>query len=320
MKLAVFSPVFGNVSVEEALKYLSSKGVDGMELGAGGFPGKAHADIIKLKSDKSECRRISELFKKYGMEISALSVHGNGVHPNATVAKTATEELDAAIEVAAQLGVKNVITFSGCPGDGKGDKPNWVTCAWPHDFKEILDYQWNDVLIPYWTEKAQRAKNNGVQICFEMHPGFCVYNPETLLRLRNAAGDSLGANLDPSHLIWQGIDVPQAIKILGKALYWFHAKDTKLDEYNIALNGVLDTKSYSDEINRSWIFRTVGYGSDEKYWKDIISALRLIGYDGYLSIEHEDGLMTQSEGLEKAIEFMQKIMIRQSRTADPWWV
>lgn len=320
MKLAVFSPVFGNISLEDALKYLSSKGVDGMELGCGGYPGKAHADVIELKNSAKKREELLNLFKIYNMEISALSVHGNGVHPQSAIAKTATEELDAAIEVAPKLGVKKIVTFSGCPGDGKGDMPNWVTCAWPNEYGQVLEYQWNDVLIPYWKEKAKRAKDNGVQICFEMHPGFCVYNPETLLKLRSAAGDSLGANLDPSHLFWQGIDIVSAIRALGDALFYFHAKDTAIDKINTSVNGVLDTKSYGDEIHRSWIFRTVGYGSDEKLWKDIVSALRLVGYDGYMSIEHEDSLMTQTEGLDKAIEFMQKVLIRQSRTNALWWV
>lgn len=260
------------------------------------------------------------MFDKHGIEIAALSVHGNPVHPQKNIAKTADEELDAAIEVAPKLGVKNIITFSGCPGDGKGDMPNWVTCAWPNEFADVLKYQWNDVLVPYWTKKAKLAADNGVRICFEMHPGFCVYNPETLLKLRAAAGDSLGANFDPSHLLWQGIDPVAAIKKLGNALYWFHAKDTAIDKYNTAVNGVLDVKPYSDEAGRSWIFRTVGYGSDEKLWKDMVSALRTVGYDGYLSIEHEDSLMTQTEGLDKAIEFMKNVIIRAPRTNALWWV
>ena len=320
MKLAVFSPVFGNMSLEDALKFLSARGVDGMELGMGGYPGKAHADVLELKKSAQKREELKSLFQKYNVEIAAISVHGNGVHPQKAVAKIATEELDAAIEVAPMLGVKKIITFSGCPGDGKGDMPNWVTCAWPNEYRDILDYQWEKVLIPYWTEKAQRARDNGVKICFEMHPGFSVYNPETLLKLRGAAGDALGANLDPSHLIWQGIDVPAAIRYLGDALYWFHAKDTALDKENIARNGVLDTKPYEKEAERSWIFRTVGYGSGEKFWKDVVSALRLVGYRDYLSIEHEDSLMTQTEGLEKAIAFMQNVMIREERTNALWWV
>ena len=320
MKLAVFSPVFGNKTLEEALKYLSAKGVEGMELGAGGYPGKAHADILELKKDANKRAALKDLFAKYNMEICALSVHGNGVHPQKAAADAATAELEAAIDVAEKLGVKKVITFSGCPGDGKGDMPNWVTCPWPNEFSDVLRYQWEDVLIPYWKIHAKQAAEAGVQICFEMHPGFCVYNPETLLKLRDAAGKALGANLDPSHLIWQGIDVPEAIRYLGDALYYFHAKDTAVDKFNTAKNGVLDTKPYADEAHRSWIFRTVGYGTDEKFWKDICTALRLVGYDYYMSIEHEDSLMTQEEGLEKAIAFMQKIMLKQPKTREMWWV
>lgn len=320
MKLSVFSPVFGNMPLDGALKYLKDRGVDGMELGAGGYPGKAHADIIELKDSAKKRDELKALFNKHGIEIAALSVHGNPVHPQKQLAKTADEELDAAIEVAPKLGVKNIITFSGCPSDGKGDMPNWVTCTWPNEYRDVLEYQWNDVLIPYWTEKAKCAASVGVRICFEMHPGFCVYNPETLLKLRAAAGEGIGANFDPSHLLWQGIDPVAAIKKLGDALFWFHAKDTAIDKYNTAVNGVLDTKPYSFENQRSWIFRTVGYGSDEKLWKDMVSALRVIGYDGYLSIEHEDSLMTQTEGLDKAIEFMKKVIIRAPRTEALWWV
>jgi len=151
-----------------------------------------------------------------------------------------------------------------------------------------------------------------------MHPGFCVYNPETLLKLRNAVGDIIGANFDPSHLFWQGIDPVAAIRKLGPAIYHFHAKDTKIDELNTATNGVLDTKHYSDEINRSWIFRTVGYGHGYQVWKDIVSNLKMVGYDDVLSIEHEDSLMSVNEGLRKAIDFLKEVMIFE-KTSGMWW-
>lgn len=318
MKLSVFSPVLANMSLEDALKYLSGLGVDAMELGAGGFPGKAHADIIELDKDKNKVKALKNLFDKYGMEIAALSVHGNGVHPDKNIAKVATDEFEAACRVAEQLGVHHVVTFSGCPGDGKGDKPNWVTCPWPNDFTQILDYQWNDVLIPYWKKEAKVAADHGVKVCLEMHPGFCVYNPETMMKLRNAVGETMGANFDPSHLLWQGIDMAAAIKYLGKAVHFFHAKDTYIDRQNTAVNGVLDTKSYALELQRSWYFRTVGYGNCD--FKEMISMLRLVGYDHVLSIEHEDSLMTPKEGLEKAIAYLKSVMIRESNTADAWWI
>ena len=165
-----------------------------------------------------------------------------------------------AILLAEKLGLHQINTFSGCPGDHPGAKyPNWVVCPWPEDFLKILEYQWNDVLIPYWEKKAAFAREHGVnQIALELHPGFCVYNTESLLKLRAAVGPEIGANLDPSHLIWQGMDPVMVIRTLGEAIFHFHAKDTKVDPYNTAVNGVLDTKHYSDEAHRSWIFRSVG--------------------------------------------------------------
>lgn len=318
MKLGVFSPVLANMSLEDALKYLSGLGVEMLELGCGGFPGKAHADVMELDKSDKKIKELKDLFKKYNMEISALSVHGNVVHPVKEIAKVATDELQAACRVAEKLDVHHVVTFSGCPGDGKGDKPNWVTCPWPNDFGEILDYQWNEVLIPYWKEQAKIADDHGVKICLELHPGFCCYNPETLMKLREAAGKAVGANVDPSHLLWQGIDPVAAIRYLGDAVHYFHAKDTAIDKYNTAVNGVLDTKSYADEAHRSWIFRSVGYGMGK--WKDIASALRLVGYDHVMSIEHEDSLMTPKEGLEKAIACLKEALIHDSNTAEMWWL
>jgi sugar phosphate isomerase/epimerase len=254
------------------------------------------------------------------MEICALSCHGNPVHPNKDTAAAYDKIYRDTVLLAEMLDVHTVVTFSGCPGDCPESKyPNWVTCPWPEDFLEILNYQWNDVLIPYWKDAAAFAKAHGVdKVALELHPGFCCYNPETLLKLREAVGDVIGANLDPSHFFWQGIDIVAAIRQLKGAIYHFHAKDTKVDPANTAKNGVLDTKHYSDELNRSWIFRTVGYGHGETEWRDILSNLRMCGYDGAVSIEHEDGLMSAGEGLEKAIEFLKPLLIYEG-TGAMWW-
>ena len=255
------------------------------------------------------------------MTLNALSAHGNPVHPDKDIAKKFHEEFEATVELAGMLGVEKIIGFSGCPGDHEGAKyPNWCTCAWPDDYLKILEWQWNEVLIPYWIKETEFMKKNGVnKFAIEMHPGFCVYNPETLMKLRNAVGDVIGANFDPSHLIWQGIEPVAAIRYLGKAIYHVHAKDTKVDKYNTSVNGVLDTKHYSDEINRSWIFRSVGYGNDMQYWRDLISNLRLVGYDDVLSIEHEDSIMTNKEGLEKAVAFLKDANIVEPKPTGMHW-
>lgn len=321
MKLGVMNPVLYHKTFEEALCYLNKLGVQTIEIGAGGYPGNTHLDPKKVLENDAEIAKIKDLVKKYNLEISAISCHGNPLHPDKATAEKFHNEFKDAILVAQALGVDTIIGFSGCPGsDETAQKPNWVTCAWPTDFGEILEWQWNEKVIPYWKDMADFAKAHGIKkIAFEMHPGFVVYNPATLLRLREAVGDIIGANFDPSHLFWQGIDPVCAIKALKGAIYHFHAKDTKVDECETKVNGVLDTKSLGDVANRSWLFRTVGYGHSKEVWNDIISALKVVGYDGAISIEHEDALMSPEEGLEKAIEFLKETLIFEN-AGDMWWV
>ncbi len=321
MKLSVLANLYGDKTLEQTLAVMQSLGVDTVEIGAGGYPGKNQCDPAVLLKDEAAYNKFTEAFKTYGVSICALACHGNPVHPQEEIAKSFDSDFRDAVLLAEKLGVDTVITFSGCPGDQKGAKyPNWVTCPWPEDFLAVLDYQWNEELLPYWTKTAAFAKEHGVsRIAFEMHPGFCVYNPETLLRIRREVGDVIGANFDPSHLIWQGVDPVAAIRELAGAIYHVHAKDTKVDKYNTAKHGVLDTKHYGDELNRSWIFRTVGYGNGEAYWRDMVSALRLAGYDRVLSIEHEDSLMSLDEGLRKAVEFLKPILISEPKPGTMSW-
>lgn len=320
MKLGVFTVLLANQSLEKVLAYLHESGVQAVEIGTGGFPGTAHANPDELLQDEKKLQGFKDLIAKYDMEISALSCHGNPVHPQREIAEKFHQDFEKTVLLAEKLGLDRINTFSGCPGDSPGSMyPNWVTCSWPEDFLKVLDYQWNEILIPYWKKAVAFAKNHGVtRIALEMHPGFCVYNPETLLKLREAVGPEIGANFDPSHLFWQGIDPVAAIRNLGSAIFHFHAKDTKIDFINTRVNGVLDTKHYGDELGRSWIFRSVGYGHDYQTWKDIISALRMVGYDDVLSIEHEDSLMSPNEGLQKAITFLQEVMVFEDK-GGMWW-
>lgn len=322
MKLSVLANLYGKKSLDETLRILTGLGIHTVELGAGGYPGKAHCNPAELLADDAKYREFMNTLKKYDVTVCALSAHGNALHPNRALAKQYDEDFRNAVLLAEKMGVDTVITFSGCPGDSEGSKyPNWVTCPWPEDFLEILNWQWNEKLIPYWKEAGAFAEAHHVpHIAFEMHPGFCVYNAESLLKLR--AGQSVpssGANFDPSHLIWQGVDPVAAIRALAGAIYHVHAKDTKIDPYNTAVNGVLDTKHYSDELHRSWVFRTVGYGNGETYWRDLVSNLRLCGYDRVLSIEHEDSVMTIDEGLKKAIAFLSPILITEEKPTTMSW-
>ena len=320
MTLSVFAVLLQDRPFEEACQYLASKGVQAVEIGCGGFPGKAHCDAKDFLAHPEKIEKMLETLNKYNLKIAALSTHGNAVHPNKEIARQFHEDFENAVLLAEKMGVDTVVTFSGCPGGSPEDKtPNWVTCPWPDDFSEILNYQWNEVLIPYWKKEVEFVRAHGVKkIAFEMHPGFCVYNPETMMKLRNAVGPEIGANFDPSHLFWQGIDPVAAIRYLGDAIFFFHAKDTKIDKLNTDVNGVLDTKHYGDEIHRSWIFRSVGCGHDEQTWKDMMSALRMVGYDGMISIEHEDSLMSVPEGLGKAIDMLKRVMMFENN-GGMWW-
>jgi len=320
MKLGVFTCVVNNLSLKEALDYFKSFGIQMVEIGCGGYPGKAHCDPEILLNDDEKLEEFKKTIADSGLEISALSCHGNPIHPDKSIAASFDHDLRNCVLLAEKIGVHQINTFSGCAGDSENSKyPNWVTCPWPDDYSKILDYQWNEVLIPYWKEFVIFAKAHGVdKIAFELHPGFMVYNVNTMLRIREAVGPELGANLDLSHLWWQGMDPATVIRTLGDAIFHFHAKDTKIDAINTARNGVLDTEHYGNEINRSWIFRSVGYGHDVSVWKDVVSNLRMVGYDYAISIEHEDSLMSQNEGLKKAVECLKEAMAFE-QTGDIWW-
>lgn len=321
MKLGVLTNLFGGESFDSALAKFEKLGIEAVEVGCGGYPGRAHADPKILLSDGAALAAWRETVKRHGMEVAALSVHGNPVHPDADIAASYHRDFTDTVLLAQKLGIDTVVTFSGCPAGAPGDKtPNWVTCPWPEEYLHALDYQWNDVLLPYWAKTAAFAKEHGVtKIAFEMHPGFCVYNPETLLRIRSEIGEVIGANFDPSHLFWQGIDPVAAIRALGSSIYHFHAKDTKIDRINTAKFGVLDTKHYSEEAKRAWVFRSVGYGHGTEVWREIVSELRLVGYDKVMSIEHEDSLMSPEEGLAKAVEFLKASVMKSPKPGTMSW-
>lgn len=321
MKLGVLLSALGDKNLEDALTYLESIGVEAFELGCGGYPGTKHADAELLVRDESELDKLRELIKRHNLILSALSVHGNPVHPDKEIAKRYNDQFEAAVVLAEKLGVERVVTFSGCPGDCEESKnPNWVTCAWPDEYAKVLKWQWEEVLVPYWKKACAFANSHGVnKIALELHPGFCVYNPEALLKLRKAVGDTIGANLDPSHLWWQGIDMVTAIRALKGAIYHFHAKDVRIDSAVTAYKGVLDTVPYTDVPKRSWVFRTVGYGHSEQVWRDIMSELRMSGYDYVASIEHEDSQMAPYEGLEKAVRFLKDVIISEPKPGNIWW-
>ncbi|MCF7929231.1 MAG: sugar phosphate isomerase/epimerase [Spirochaetales bacterium] len=324
MKIGVFSFVFQDLlSYEDALDWIVDAGAQAVEVASGGWPagfGTRYCNPAELLQSETKITEWKKKADDRGLEISALSCHANLLHPDKAASAEYRKDFRDTVRLAGKLGVRRVVTFSGCPGDSDEAKyPNWITCPWPTDFSTLLEWQWNEKIIPFWQEEVKFCADQGVDmVAIEPHPGFSVYNPETLLKLREAAGPVIGANLDPSHLFWQGIDPIAAVRAVGDAIYYVHAKDTIVDHLNTQVNGVLDTKPYSDEANRSWLFRTVGYGHDLKFWKDYISNLRLAGYDYVLSLEHEDSLISLKEGLVKGVNTLKEAVLTEPKI-QPWF-
>jgi sugar phosphate isomerase/epimerase len=318
MRIGVFTPLLSDLPLPAVLKKLAALQINTVELATGNYPGDAHCKIAML-DDAKALGEFKNLLADNGVLISALSCHGNPLHPDKAHAQHDREISRKTILLAEKLGIPVMVDFSGCPGDSPNSTaPNWVTCPWPPDYLKVLDWQWSEVVIPYWTEHAKFAADHGVKIAVEMHPGFVVYNPETMLRLRSIAGPNVGCNFDPSHLFWQNIDPIAAVRILQDAIFHVHAKDTQLYPTNLQRTGVLDTKPYTKERERSWIFRTCGYGHGAEWWSELISTLRMFGYDYVLSIEHEDSLLSSEEGLTKAAKFLNDIVVREKPGAAFW--
>ena len=319
MRVGVFTPLLSQLSLPDVLKKLAALRISTIELGTGNYPGDAHCKLAML-DDSRALAAFQKVLADHGAQISALSCHGNALHPDKSRAEQDRAVSRKTILLAEKLGIPVVIDFSGCPGDSlHATAPNWVTCPWPPEYLQVLDWQWNEVVAPYWIEHANFAKDHGVKLAIEMHPGFVVYSPETMLKLRALAGPAVGCNFDPSHLFWQSIDPIAAVRVLEGAIFHVHAKDTQLYPSNLQRAGVLDTKPYTNERARSWIFRTCGYGHGAEWWSEFISTLRMFGYDSVLSIEHEDSLLSAEEGLTKAANFLNEIVIRE-RPSAAWWL
>jgi sugar phosphate isomerase/epimerase len=322
MKLGVFTVLFSQSNLEEMLDIVQKAGVQAVEIGTGCYPGNAHCNIDQLLESEELRNEYLEKVKSRDLQISAFSCHGNPISPEKVFANDSHETLMKTIKLASLMNVPVVNCFSGTAGDHEGAKfPNWPVTPWPNEYGDVLKWQWEEKLIPYWKEVGKYAQDHNVKIGLELHGGFLVHTPYTLLKLREATCEAIGANLDPSHLWWQGIDPVAAIKILGKenAIHHFHAKDTYIDQENVNMYGLTDMQPYGEVQTRAWTFRSVGCGHSIQEWSDMISALRTYGYDYVVSIEHEDPLMSIEEGFQRAVTNLKSVIISEKPTA-AWWV
>jgi len=310
--IGVFDPVYENLSLDAMLDKVSALGLEAMEIGTGGYPGSNHCPVDELLADPAKAKAWVKKFEDRGLRVATLSCHGNPIHPDAKHAARDAETFRKTVLLAERIGVKVIVGFSGCPGGSPADtQPNWITYRWPPEYDEMLKWQWKEKVVPYWKEAAKFAREHGVhRLAFEMHPNFVVYNPRTLLKLREAVGEEIGANCDLSHLFWQGCDPVEVIHFLGKQGMIFHAhmKDTVLYPENVARYGVLNFVFEKEDLPlASDAFRAVGYGHGAATWKAIVQAYMDINYDGILSIENEDPILSGEVGVERAAYVLKNI-------------
>jgi sugar phosphate isomerase/epimerase len=303
--IGVFDPVYGKLSLDEMLDAMNTLGLEAAEIGTGNYPNNPHCPVDELLADRAKARAWKKKFEDKGIQVATLSCHGNPVHPDAKHAAKDAETFQKTVRLAEILDVKVIVGFSGCPGGTPVDtQPNWITYRWPPEYGQMLDWQWKEKVIPYWKEAAKFARDHGIRrLAFEMHPNFCVYNPRTLMKLRDAVGEEIGANCDLSHLFWQGCDPVEVIHLLGKqgALFHAHMKDTVLFPDNVAKYGVLNFASEKKDLpDASATFRAVGYGHGASLWKSVVKAYMDVGYEGILSIENEDPILPGPLGVERA--------------------
>lgn len=310
--IGVFDPAFPDLTLDQLVEKYASLGVEAAEIGTGGYPNNKHCPVPELLDDPAKLKVWQKKFADHNIQVATLSCHGNPVHPDKTIAERDAETFRKTVLLAERIGVKVIVGFSGCPGGNPNDtNPNWVTYRWPPEYAAALDWQWKEKVVPYWKQAAKFAREHGVhRLALEMHPNFVVYNPLTLLKLRDAVGEEIGANNDLSHLFWQGCDPVEVIHLLGKqgAIFHAHMKDTVLYHEKVAKYGVLNFVFEKQDLKiASDAFRAVGYGHSASTWKDIVRAYMEVGYEGILSVENEDPILSGEVGVERALYVLKNV-------------
>ena len=313
MKIGMITDSLPDTDFDTLLATSARLGLDMLEFGCGNWSAAPHLKLDRMLESESERRNFRSRLAAHGIGISALNCSGNPLHPGEH-GRRHDEVTRKTIKLASLMGVERVVMMSGCPG-AKGDaSANWITTEWPPEVREILRWQWDEVLIPYWRDLVAYANALGVRkLCLELHGHQNVYNVRTLLKLREAVGETVGANFDPSHLMWMGADPLAAVRALGDAIYHFHAKDTRIDPVIAGVNGVIETTPGDRFQSRAWNYITLGYGHGELWWRELIAVLAAVGYDDVFSIEHEDPMLPALEGVEKSVEFLRNVLIKLPR-------
>ena len=320
MKLSICTDVFGPISFTQMLDKVVAYNLDAIEMTAGGWGGCHFIPSAEalIKDDKKREDFLSEI-KKRGLAISALNCSGNPLI-DTPMGNLHSKTIRDTIVLAGKIGVETVVTMSGLPAGAPGEKtPNWFvsTVSWP-EFEgfnymvEGVKYQW-EVAGKWWIDTCKIAKEAGVRIAIEEFPGTLVHNVRTFNKLCEVVGEDssvLGLNLDPSHLILQGADPIAAARALGDKIFYVHGKDTRIERGLCDVDGLLENLPVDETKHRTWNYVAVGCGQDLSWWKEFFSVCRMMGYNGYVSLEMEDLTMSVEAGLETSIDTLRATISR----------
>ncbi len=317
MKIGMITDSLGNLSLDEMLRASAELGLETLEFACGNWSSAPHIDLAAMLDSAATRAEFVARIRDHGLTIAALNCSGNPLHPGPQ-GKQHRQVNEDTIRLASLLGIDRVVMMSGLPG-GPGDaNPNWIITDWPPECADIQRYQWDDCIIPYWRDLVRFANNLGIgKLCLELHGHQAVYNVQTLLRLRDAVGETVGANYDPSHPLWMGADPIAAVRKLGSAIYYVHAKDARIEPIPTAIDGVLDARPPNHYADRAWNYITLGYGHGETWWRQFCTALKQVGYDDVLSIEHEDMMLSPMEGMRKSVALLRNVAINLAGGGQP---
>ncbi|MDX8440971.1 sugar phosphate isomerase/epimerase family protein [Mesorhizobium australafricanum] len=309
MKIGMITDSLGNLSFDEMLRASAELGLETLEFACGNWSSAPHIDLAAMLESAATRGEFVAKVRDHGLTIAALNCSGNPLHPGPQ-GKKHRQVTEDTIRLASLMGIDRVVMMSGLPG-GPGDaNPNWIITDWPPECADIQRYQWDDCIIPYWRDLVKFANDLGIRkLCLELHGHQAVYNVQTLFRLRDAVGETVGANYDPSHPMWMGADPLAAVRKLGSAIYYVHAKDTRVEPVPAGIDGVLDARPPTLLAERAWNYITLGYGHGETWWRQFCTALKQAGYDDVLSIEHEDMMLSPMEGMRKSVALLRNVAI-----------
>lgn len=274
MKVGMLTAPFGSESFESVLDFAEDAIIPCLEVIAG--PKSKHIDPAKLTPRKAEA--IQATLIERGLEISSLAYYTNTTEPKTL--KSVQAHAQKTIDAAAMLGVPTVCMLAGMPLPGM-TKIETIKKVLPKVFKPILAH----------------ARKKKVNIAIENWFATCLQGIDTFECLFATIPDSnFGLNYDPSHLYHQECDHLAIVSMFPKRIFHTHAKDVLVDKRKRAHVGVY--------ANGWWRYVIPGFGNIN--WGEYISHLRMNGYDGVLSIEHEDGAQTREEGFLRGVAYLEQ--------------